>query len=174
MYSHYSTYFTQLLNHDSALREGWNFDNSIFPTTTVNFGPNAVCFDHLDYANAAAGWCAITSTGDYNPTRGGHLILFDIGMMIQFPPGSTILIPSSVMRHGNTPIQPGETRAGITQYAAGGLFRWVDNGFMKAECTSDAVKARMAAEAPERFINLLSLFSTLDSLVADRKATFKL
>ncbi|KAF7968247.1 hypothetical protein HWV62_31539 [Athelia sp. TMB] len=154
MYSRYCDYFTRLLNHDTALRAGWSFDNSIFPTTTVNFGPNAVCFDHLDFANAAAGWCAITSTGNYDPTRGGHLVLFDIDMIIEFPPGSTILIPSSVMRHGNTPIQAGETRAGITQYAAGALFRWVDNGFMKADSTSDEVKARMAAEAPQSLLDI--------------------
>ncbi|KAF7974343.1 hypothetical protein HWV62_12406 [Athelia sp. TMB] len=172
LYSRYCDYFTRLLNHDAALKAGWSFDNSIFPTTTVNFGPNAVCFDHLDFANAAAGWCAITSTGNYDPTRGGHLVLFDIDTIVEFPPGSTILIPSSVMRHGNTPIQAGETRAGITQYAAGALFRWVDNGFMKAESTSDEVKARMAAEAPQRFNNLLGLYSTLDSLAADAKAVF--
>ncbi|KAF7965063.1 hypothetical protein HWV62_698 [Athelia sp. TMB] len=173
LYSRYCDYFTRLLEHDAALKGGWNFENSIFPTTTVNFGPNAVCFDHLDYANAAVGWCAVTSVGDYDPVRGGHLVLFDIDTIIEFPPGSTILIPSSVMRHGNTPIQAGETRAGITQYAAGALFRWVDNGFMSAEDTSDEVKARMAAEAPGRFRKLLDLYSTLDSLANDVKAAFK-
>ncbi|KAF7969703.1 hypothetical protein HWV62_26158 [Athelia sp. TMB] len=172
LYSRYCDYFTRLLKHDATLLEGWNFDNSIFPTTTVNFGPDAVCYDHLDFANAAAGWCAITSTGNYDPKRGGHLVLFDIDTIIEFPPGSTILIPSSVMRHGNTPIQAGETRSGITQYAAGALFRWVDNGFMTAEDTSAEVKARMAAEAPERFRQLLSLYSTLDSLAADTDKIF--
>ena len=31
--------------------------------------------------------------------------------------------------HSNTPIQEGETRSFIVQYAAGGLFRWVNRGF---------------------------------------------
>lgn len=160
----------RLRDHDQMLE--WNFSNSVFPATTVNFGPNATCYDHLDSANAAAGWCAITPAGSYDPKRGGHLIIFDINTVVEFPPGSTILIPSSVMRHGNTPIQKGETRVGITQYAAGALFRWVDNGFMKAENTSDEVKARMRAEAPDRFNTLLKLYSTITSLAADRASIF--
>lgn len=172
LYARYCDYFTRLCEHDEGLE--WPFDNSVFPTTTVNFGPNAACYDHLDFANAAAGWCSITSAGRYDPKRGGHLILFDIDLVIEFPPGSTILIPSSVLRHGNTPINEGngETRVGMTQYAAGALFRWVDNGFMKAASTSESHKARMRAEAPHRFKHLLSLYSTLSSLADDRDLVF--
>lgn len=100
------------------------------------------------------------------------MVLFDVDLVIEFPPGATILIPSSVMRHGNTPIQDGETRVGMTQYAAGALFRWVDNGFMTAENTTAAHKAHMRAEAPQRFKNLLSLYSTLDSLADDTELVF--
>lgn len=170
MFERYSDYLGRLRDHDESLE--WPFANSVFPATTVNFGPNATCYDHVDSANAAAGWCAITAAGSYDPKRGGHLIIFDINTIVEFPPGSTILLPSSVMRHGNTPIQKGETRMGITQYAAGALFRWVDNGFMKAEDTSEEVKARMCAEAPDRFNKLLKLYSTIDSLAADRASVF--
>ncbi|KAF7972612.1 hypothetical protein HWV62_17434 [Athelia sp. TMB] len=170
MFARYCGYFSRLRANNAALV--WPFDNSVFPTTTVNFGPNATCYDHLDYANAAAGWCSITSAGSYDPRHGGHLILFDIKTVVQFPPGATILIPSSVWRHGNTPIQPGETRVGMTQYAAGGLFRWVDNGFMRAKDTSEEAQARMRAEAPTRFNSLLKLYSTLESLVSDRISVF--
>lgn len=170
MYERYCDYLTRLCQHDPTLR--WNFKKSVFPTTTVNFGPSAVCYDHIDFANAAAGWCSITAAGTYDPKHGGHLILFDINKIIEFPPGSTILVPSSVMRHGNTPICEGETRVGMTQYAAGGIFRWVDNGFVKQDDTSDEVKAHMAASAGERFEKLIGLYSTLDSLAADRQAVF--
>ena len=57
------------------------------------------------------------------------IVLFDIDKIIEFPPGSQ----SVVMRHGNTPIQPHKKCMGFTQYAAGALFRWVDNGFQTAE-----------------------------------------
>lgn len=172
MYARYCKYFTQLRDRDPSLK--WNFPGSVFPAVTANFGKAAASYDHLDYANAAAGWCSITSAGTFDPKKGGHLILFDINQVIEFPSGSTILIPSSVMRHGNTPIQEeeGETRVSMTQYAAGALFRWIDNGFIRQEDTSPAHKAYMAATAPERFKNLLNLYSTSESLAADRVLMF--
>ncbi|KZP10896.1 hypothetical protein FIBSPDRAFT_962675 [Athelia psychrophila] len=144
----------------------------VFPSVTNNCGPKAASYDHLDYANAAGGWCSITSAGTFDPKHGGHLILFDIAKVIEFLPGSTILLPSAVMRHGNTSVREGETRVSMTQYAAGALFRWVDNGFIRQKDTSKAHKDYMAATAGERFKNLLNLYSTLDSLQADRDSVF--
>jgi hypothetical protein len=154
--------------HHNDPRLTWNFKNSVFPTITVNFGPQTVCYDHLDVMNKAAGWCHITAMGQYDHTKGGHLVLFDIGRIIEFPPGSHILIPSAVMRHANTALQPGETRVGLTQYAAGALFRWVDSGFCKSERATSEVRARMATEAPIRFETLLNLYSKPDGLAHDR------
>jgi hypothetical protein len=76
-----------------------NFQESIFPASIFNLGPNTVTLDHIDYANVAYGLCGISALGKYNPDKGGHMILFDLGVMICFPPRSTILIPSSVLRH---------------------------------------------------------------------------
>lgn len=172
LYECYCRYLSLLCDHDNGIADNWNFTNSIFSTTTVNFGPNTVCYNHLDFTNAAARWYTIMSAGNYDPKRGGHLILFDIKTVVKFPLGSTILIPSLVMRHSNTPIQKGETLSGITQYSAGTLFHWVDNSFMKAESTSCAHIACMLVEAPDRFRNLLNLYSTPDSLAADRDLVF--
>ncbi|KAF8074793.1 hypothetical protein FPV67DRAFT_1408989, partial [Lyophyllum atratum] len=68
---------------------------------------------------------AVTALGDYDPTRGGHLILYSLKLIIEFPPGSMAIIPSGAVEHGNTPVGPNETCLSFTQYAAGGLFRWV-------------------------------------------------
>ncbi|KAF7971008.1 hypothetical protein HWV62_22273 [Athelia sp. TMB] len=170
LYARYCKYLGMLRHHDPSLT--WNFPRSVFPATTVNFGPGATCFDHLDYGNAAAGWCAITSAGSYDPKIGGHLILFDIDKVVEFPPGSTVLIPSSVMRHGNTSIQDGETRVSITQYVAGALFRYVDHGFKLKEEASARVRARVQAGSKTRFRELLGLYSWFDALDADRKLVF--
>ncbi|KAF7968786.1 hypothetical protein HWV62_29298 [Athelia sp. TMB] len=167
LYARYCDYFGRLRQHDPSL--AWSFPRSVFPATTVNFGPGAVCYDHLDYGNAAAGWCSITSAGSYNPKLGGHIVLFDIDKVVEFPPGSTILIPSSVMRHGNTPIQDGETRVGMTQYAAGALFRYVDHGFKLVDEADAEVRARVLAGAEARFHDLLELYSRFDELEQDRK-----
>lgn len=48
----------------------------------------------------------------------------------------------------------------ITQYAVGALFRWVANSFVRAVDTSEDVKARICAEAPDRFNKLLKLYLT--------------
>ncbi|KAJ7234326.1 hypothetical protein B0H12DRAFT_989782, partial [Mycena haematopus] len=102
---------------------------SVFSTATFNFGPATVTFPHIDYRNLAWGWCAITVLGRFNPDRGGHLVLWDLKLIIRFPPGSTIFIPSAILRHSNTSIQPGETRFSFTQFTPAALFRWVYNGF---------------------------------------------
>lgn len=108
LYARCCDYFSWLCLHDCALAAHWNFENSIFPTTTVNFSPSTVCYGHLDSGNVAAGWCTITSARSYDPKCGGHLILFNVDLVIGFSPGATILIPLSIMRHGNTPFRMGK------------------------------------------------------------------
>jgi hypothetical protein len=74
----------------------------------------------------------VTALGAFDYKKGGHLILWDCHLVIEFPPGCTILLPSAILMHSNTSILPKETRYSFTQYTAGGLFRWVENGFQKS------------------------------------------
>ncbi|KAF4584794.1 hypothetical protein EYR38_002025 [Pleurotus pulmonarius] len=106
-----------------------NYPNNDFSTLTINFGPQTVSLPHKDFKNLSYGLCAITALGDFDPDAGGHLVLWDLRVVIRFPPGSTLLIPSALIRHSNTSIGAGERRYSVAQYSAGGLFRWVDNGF---------------------------------------------
>lgn len=110
-----------------------NFARTAFAATTLNLGQQSVSVDHVDIGNSPKTFCALTPLSNHDPARGGHLVLWDLGVMIQFPPGATILLPSALLRHSNTTIQQGETRYCFIQYFAGGLFRWVENGF----CTND-------------------------------------
>ena len=154
-----------------------NFPSSVFPAASFNCGPQTVSLDHTDYSNLSHGLCALTALGEYDHTLGGHLILFGVKLLIQFPPGSTALIPSGCMDHGNTPIGNGETRLSIAQYAAGGLFRWVAYGFRSAKSLLKAkagkvFKAKTDKEAGERWKEGLALFSTMDGLQADAASVF--
>lgn len=106
------------------------FPESAFSTLTFNFGPNVCTLPHKDYKNLAWGWCAVTSFGSYDFKRGGHLVLWDFKIAVEFPPHSTILIPSAILEHSNTSIREGETRRTITQYNSAGIFRWVAYGFL--------------------------------------------
>ncbi|KAG1721304.1 uncharacterized protein EDB91DRAFT_1064451, partial [Suillus paluster] len=82
--------------------------NSVFPAATFNLGPTVVTLNHTDNLNFASGMCSITALGNYDPTKSGHLILSDLGLIVQFPPGSTIIIPSAILCHGNVSISSGE------------------------------------------------------------------
>ncbi|KAJ7301215.1 hypothetical protein DFH08DRAFT_722276, partial [Mycena albidolilacea] len=105
------------------------FARSPFTAATANLGPVSVSPPHTDFANKADGMCLIGALGCFDPDQGGHLVLWDYDLIVRFPPGCSILIPSAVVTHSNTPIQAGEERFSLIQYSAGGLFRWVANGF---------------------------------------------
>ncbi|KAF9024779.1 hypothetical protein BDP27DRAFT_1248594, partial [Rhodocollybia butyracea] len=101
---------------------------------------------HLDAGNAAHGWCTDTSAGEFNPDKGGHLVLWNLRLVIHFPPGSTILFPSALLTHSNIPVSPDKTRYSIVQYSAGGLFRWRCNGW----CSDKTWYARASREQKEK------------------------
>lgn len=107
------------------------FANSLFACVAFNFGPQVVAIPHRDHLNLAYGWCSITALGNFNPMTGGHMVLSHLKIAIEFPPGSTIFIPSAALVHYNLPIGDGETRRSITQFSAGGLFRWIAYGFQE-------------------------------------------
>ncbi|KAJ3730736.1 hypothetical protein C8R42DRAFT_637406 [Lentinula raphanica] len=85
------------------------FKKSAFSSVSFNSGPACVSWPHTDNYNLAFGWCAITALGKFDPDIGGHLILWDLGLIVRFPPGSTILIPSALLTHSNLPIQKGRS-----------------------------------------------------------------
>ncbi|KAF8872686.1 hypothetical protein BD779DRAFT_1452535, partial [Infundibulicybe gibba] len=144
------------------------FPNSIFTASTLNCGPQTATFDHVDSANLPFGWCSITALGNFNPVKGGHMVLWDARLVIEFPAGSTILIPSGSMRHSNTAIREAETRLSFTQYCAGSLFRWVEYGFRTAEefKKSDPIgKVLVDSWQAVRWSAGVELFSKLSDLV---------
>ena len=59
------------------------------------------------------------------------MVLWDLDLVVEFPPGSTILLPSAAIAHSNTSIGRRESRCSFTQFTAGGLFRWTTHGGQK-------------------------------------------
>jgi hypothetical protein len=149
--------------------ESRNFAGSTFACATMNFGPRVRSFMHRDTQNLPFGWCAITALGDFDPTKGGHLILWDVKLAIEFPPGSTILIPSATLTHSNTAVHMDESRLSFTQYSAGGMFRWVDNGCqteagLKASDKKGYEKMIRLKDAGTRWNTGLAMYSKLQDL----------
>jgi hypothetical protein len=101
------------------------YEDHPFAALTFNIGPAACTKPHKDVMNLPWGWCAVTSLGSYNHTKGGHFVLWDLNLAVEFPPHSTLFIPSAILSHSNTSIGPTERRSSVTQYNAEGLFRWV-------------------------------------------------
>ncbi|KAI0316556.1 hypothetical protein OF83DRAFT_1060187, partial [Amylostereum chailletii] len=127
LHQHIGEFVDDTIAHDPSLKKP--FSNSVYPACTFNCGTNVATFIHKDNMNIPYGLCAITALGNYDHRKGGHLYLRDLKVLVEFPPGSTLFVPSAVMAHGNTPVMPGETRQSFTQYCAGGLVRWRDFGF---------------------------------------------
>ncbi|KAJ3004272.1 hypothetical protein NUW54_g4889 [Trametes sanguinea] len=111
-------------------------------------------------------WCAITAFGTFDPQCSGHLVLWELRMVIEFPPGSTILISSAILTHSNTDLAPNERRYSLTQYTAGGLFRWVACGFQSARSAGKSTQD-LSEGGQERWregIQLMSHWSELSHL----------
>ncbi|KAJ6527490.1 hypothetical protein B0H19DRAFT_969845 [Mycena capillaripes] len=153
------------------------FGNSVFPAATWNLGPDVVTEGHEDGLNAPHGMCSVTSAGEYKHKRGGHLYLKQLKVVFEFPSGSTVLIPSASIAHGNTAIEDGETRYSMTQYAAGELFRWAAYGRQSAKSLLSTKggaenKRGLDGEPGARAAHAIGLLSKWDELQADRDAVF--
>ncbi|KAJ7703730.1 hypothetical protein B0H17DRAFT_854693, partial [Mycena rosella] len=120
--------------HDNKLHECFphlccNFPWSVFSCAAFNFGPSVWTFRHCDVLNPPFGWCAVQCAGEFDATQGRHLVLWDLKLVVEFPAGALILLPSATITHSNIPVAPGQKHISFTQYTAGGLMRFVDNGF---------------------------------------------
>ncbi|KAJ7698425.1 hypothetical protein B0H16DRAFT_1903408 [Mycena metata] len=127
----------------------WNFIGryaSVFASATFNLGPRTVTFPHYDGRNLLWGWCVVTALGWFKPKRGGHLILWDLGLVIEFPPGASILFPSALIRHSNVKVGRDETRFSFTQFSSAGLFRWVHNNGMTDADVEAAIRGDRSAQ----------------------------
>ncbi|KAJ3771928.1 hypothetical protein FB446DRAFT_644394 [Lentinula raphanica] len=101
IHSLYTNVLTDLCKADPMLDP--NFTGCCFAASTLNF-ERAVSVPHRDSKNLICGECGIHSEGTFDYTKGGHLILWDLKLIVEFPPGCTALIPSALLRHSNTTI----------------------------------------------------------------------
>lgn len=136
------------------------FQDQPFAAMTFNFGPQTCTLPHKDLKNLSWGWCSVTSFGSYDSTKGGHLILWDLKLVVEFPPYSTIFLPSAILMHSNTAVGNGETRLTITQYNSAGLFSWVAH--------ENGPKGKSKKSGMHWWDNPRHLFSSLQQLVIHR------
>jgi hypothetical protein len=148
LHQYYINMLEALHKKDLSLQQ--TFKGSMFAATTYNLGPRTACFKHKDHANLAFGMCSITALGDFDPKKSGHLILWECGLVIEFPPGASILIPSATITHSNVEVSTNERRYSFTQYTAGALFRWVENNFQTAKQFLEPLSEEQLAEVDKK------------------------
>ncbi|KAJ7436227.1 hypothetical protein FB451DRAFT_1061888 [Mycena latifolia] len=166
LYRYYRDHNEALHAHLPDLRR--NFPHSVFSCAAFNFGPNVWTFRHRDVLNVPFGWCAIQAAGPFDATKGGHLVLWDLKLAVEFPHGALILVPSATIAHSNVPVQNGDKRISFTQFTAGGLMRFVDNGFRteaQLEAEDPLEFERLAGLKDSRWAMGLGLLSTVDELL---------
>ncbi|KAF6743090.1 hypothetical protein DFP72DRAFT_828982, partial [Ephemerocybe angulata] len=150
----------------------WNFAKSVFSAAAFNFGPQTVTAQHRDCMNLPGGFCAITALGTFDAKLGGQLVIEELGLVIDFPAGSTILLPSAVLTHSNTAIQPGETRVSFTQYTSGALFRYADNGYRTEKELKQYNEEQyndMMERKSTRWVRTLALWSKFEDILEGAK-----
>ncbi|KAF9471896.1 hypothetical protein BDN70DRAFT_819426, partial [Pholiota conissans] len=172
LYTYYEDHLDDLLDNDQSLKR--NFPKSVWAACSINFGPRTVTREHRDYANLPFGWCSVTALGNFNAKTGGHLVLCSLNHLVDFPAGSTAHLPSAAIAHCNTPISKHEECCSIAQYTAGGIFRWVEQGFQPSASYVESLGKEELEEEIARMTERcklgLSLYSTLDSLAEDQQA----
>jgi hypothetical protein len=182
LHAHYENTLQRLETANPELKRP--FQGSVFPAVTYNLGPHTVTVPHFDFANLPFGWCGITAFGNYDHTKGGHFVIPACRLIIEFPAGSTILVPSSILEHYNVPTSPHERRYSFTQYAAGALFRWVDYGLQDTKSYRDSMDKEAWKEVTVRMkrnfelgLQLLAQLKIIIHLSRDRskiKRSFRL
>ncbi|KIY46354.1 hypothetical protein FISHEDRAFT_47407, partial [Fistulina hepatica ATCC 64428] len=154
-------------HHDTLVP---NFKSSVYPTTSVNLGPQTVCYAHFDDGNSPNIPCTVTALGKFNHQHGGQMYWPQVGISVDFPSGSSIALPSSFLEHGNIAVAAGEKRMSVTQYCPGGLLRWVEYGFQSGK-SLDATAAgrvkKLAINGPPDacWCMTLDMYSTISDLV---------
>ena len=143
---------------------------SVFPTASFEFSNGRQCRVHHCHPNGSVGWCTLFAGGEYDPSTGGHLYLPQVQLLIEFPPGTSILIPSTIV-YGILPVASSQTRYTFSQYIPVDIIRYIDNGFRTRHTglKADALKRDGGPPRDNRSSEELGLFSCLDSLDSDRR-----
>ena len=76
-----------------------------FAAVTANLGPKTICHKHVDAQNLSYGWCVVCAMGEFDSTMGGHMVLHDARIILEYGRGDIIFLPSAIMAHENIPVQ---------------------------------------------------------------------
>ena len=61
----------------------------LLASTTFNFRPRTITFSHKDLKNLSWRLCTVINLSSYDPMKGRHFVLWDLGITVEFFPYST-------------------------------------------------------------------------------------
>ena len=141
---------------------------SVFPGLTINFGGRVTTYRHQDINNLAYGICAITPLGTFDHRRSAQLVLEELKLIIEVPATATAFILSASCTHSNLPLAEDETRILFTQYAAGPIFRYMQNLCMTEETlkqVNPSVWAENQRVKEGTWIHSIGLLPTIEKII---------
>lgn len=151
--------------------EAGRLKNTSFASSTVNIGRSCT-FLHRDSLNKPFHFCAVLALGHFPHESVGQIILWELGVVVDFPPGTVALLPSADITHGNTALGESDGRTSITWYTAGSLFQYSDAG-MGTQGELDLhpeKKEEYQRRVRDRTDEALRLFVKVDDLFANHHA----
>jgi hypothetical protein len=128
-YKHAYDRLSRLYKEVPSLMQGLPFHSSIYPACTFHFGPQSVSCTQQDMPGFPR---AMSALGDFDDVRGGHLVLVDHDLAIQFPSGTSIVI-SSTTRYRIAAVSAGEHHYTLTQYFPTSLVNYIERNGMPTE-----------------------------------------
>ena len=141
------------------------------PSAAFNLGKRVSTKKHVDAQNCPFGWCTITALGNFNASKGGHIILWDLGLILEFPARACVCIPSALITHSNIPTSESEIRMSFTQYCSGEIFRHIENGFRTDKLLGiqdPAILAFRLNARKKRIDEGYKMFSKMEELMESR------
>lgn len=140
-----------------------------FAAQSLNLADQSLADEHTDLMNLVFGICCILPLGNFNPKRSAQLILKEARVIIELAPGDLFYFPSANINHESAPLaSEEELRKSFIMYSAGGLFRWVTQGFRLASESKKPSAKEAAKEGARRWAAGWKLFSTITELRGSR------
>lgn len=96
------------------------------------------------------------------------IVLWELGVVVRFPAGSSVMFVSGHITHFNLPIADDETRWSFTQYMAQALMTFIANNSRKYDAMEETERKKAKRAAAQRSVTEVRLYSTIESLAMDR------
>jgi len=82
-YEYVEATMKKILERQPGLRRPYDEQVGVYPCCSINVGKHTASYPHTDTVNLAQSWCSITPVGDFDPKLGGHLVLKELGLVVE-------------------------------------------------------------------------------------------